>query len=267
MLLLHDLHTGASGRQMGPLGDRLAGSFTVHTADLPGFGRSGRPPMRYDPELYRDAIVELVRHAIDAPTLLVGAGLSAAWAIEAALRLGPGAATGAVLLAPPEAGGSQAIRAPAWGPLAYQVLRSPFGRAYHWWHASPAVQRHTLRTSLAGAPADVDRRAAELSRSARQPDGHWPLWSLWSGGLAHDPLPALARIEAPVLVLWGAEARRHPAAPEAYRAARPDLTQDAIPGTARWPHIDQPDLTAAAILDWWEAEGSTPDPSRGIVGE
>lgn len=256
-LLLHDLYTGASSDEMTPLGDLLTGGFTVHAADLPGFGRSGRPRMRYGPDLYFDAVVELVRHRIDRPTLLVGSGLAAAYATEAAVRLGD-AALGVVLLGPPEPAGPGWIETPTWRPLAYQALRSPFGEAYHYLHAATAWRRHALAQDLA-VPDEIDRRAAELHRYAAQPDACWPLWSLWAGDLAWDPRAALARLGAPALVLWGAEARANPAAPETYRAVRPDLAQEVVPGTARWPHVDRPADAAERVLAWWADVGPGPD--------
>lgn len=253
-LLLHDLYTGASGLEMAPLGDRLEEHFTVYTVDLPGFGRSGRPSMRYGPDFFFDAIVEFVRHVVDRPTLVVGCGLSAAYAIEAAVRLG-NLVSGVVMLAPPEAEGPELLEAPTWRPLVYQGLRSPFGAAYHWWHASPAWRKASLRGALRVEPSDLEARAEQLSRSARQPGGRWALWSLWSGDLAWDARPALARLGAPTLVLWGSEARANPLAPEHYHAVRPDITQQVVPGTARWPHVDTPDTVAAEIQRWWAAEG------------
>ncbi|MBW3660817.1 MAG: alpha/beta hydrolase [Gemmatimonadetes bacterium] len=250
-LLLHDLYTGASGLEMEPLANRLAGEWTVHLADLPGFGRSGRPAMRFGPDLFFDAIVELVRHSIDEPTVLVGSGLSAAYAVEAAVRLGD-AVRGVVLLAPPEPEGPGVIERPTWRPLAYQLLRSPFGEAYHALHAARRWRRHALSIDLAAEPADLDERADELHRLARQPDSHWALWSLWVGDLAWDPRPALSRLGAPALALWSAEARTNPAAPETYRAVRPDLPQQVVPGTGRWPHVDAPPETAEAMLAWWD---------------
>ncbi|MDX1661543.1 MAG: alpha/beta fold hydrolase, partial [Gemmatimonadota bacterium] len=147
-LLLHDLYTGASSLEMEPLADRLAEEWTVHLADLPGFGRSGRPEMRFGPDLFFDAIVELVRHSIDRPTVLVGSGLSAAYAVEAAVRLGD-LVSGVVLLGPPEPEGPGVIEHPTWRPLAYQALRTPFGEAYHALHAAKAWRRHALSTDLA----------------------------------------------------------------------------------------------------------------------
>lgn len=260
-LLLHDLYTGASGTEMDPLADLLAGHLEVHTADLPGFGRSGRPAMRYAPDLFFDALVELVRHDIDRPTLLVASGLAGAFAAEAALRLG-NSVTGLVLLGPPEPDREGFIRPPMWGGAAYQVLRSPLGQAYHWWHASPVVQRRSLEVDLATSTLDLDERARSRSRSARQPGGAWPLWSLWTGDLVWDPRPALARLGAPTLVLWGAETTGDPAAPEAYGAVRPDLDQEVVPGTARWPHVDAPAETARALLGWWSRQGEPASASR-----
>ncbi len=254
-LLLHDLYTGASGAEMQALADLIVHRLEIHVADLPGFGRSGRPAMRYAPDLFFDAIVELVRHAINRPTLVVGSGLTGAFAAEAALRLGD-LATGLVLLGPPEPDRDGFIRPPLWGGAVYQLLRSPLGQAYHWWHASPVVQRRTLEVDLATSTLDLEERARRRSRSARQPGGAWPLWSLWTGDLVWDPRPALARLGAPSLVLWGAETSGNPAAPEAYRAVRPDLDQVVVPGTARWPHVDDPVGAADTLLEWWERQAS-----------
>ena len=260
-LLLHDLYTGASGAEMEALADCLSDRLEIHVADLPGFGRSGRPAMRYAPDLFFDAIVELVRHTIDRPTLLIGSGVTGAFAAEAALRLG-NSATGLVLLGPPEPDTEGFLRPPVWGGAAYQILRSPLGQAYHWWHASPVVQRRTLELDLATPTLDLEERARSRSRSARQPGGAWPLWSLWTGDLVWDPRPALARLGAPALVLWGAETKGDPAAPEAYRAVRPDLDQEVVPGTARWPHVDAPEAAAKALLKWWDRQAAPAPASR-----
>src|SRR5688500_17777495 len=56
-LLLHVLYAGASGAEMAPLAERLAGSLGTSILDLPGFGRSGRPRLRFGPDLFFDAIV------------------------------------------------------------------------------------------------------------------------------------------------------------------------------------------------------------------
>ena len=253
-LLLHDLYAGASGEEMAPLAERLAADFDTFVLDLPGFGRSGHPRLRYGPDLFFDAIVEFVRHEIDRPTLLVGSGLSAGYATEAAIRLGR-LATGVALIAPPEPEGVAVIEAPTWRPLAYQALRSPLGDAYHLWRASGIRRRQVLQRGLASPPADLDERADRLHRYARQPDSRWSLWSLWAGDLAWDPRAALSRLGSPAIVVWGAEARTNAAAPEAYGAVRPDLDQVVVPGTARWPHVDAPDPVAQALLEWWAREG------------
>jgi pimeloyl-ACP methyl ester carboxylesterase len=248
-LLLHDIYTGAGGHEMTALGDRLERDYTIHTLDLPGFGRSGKPHMRYTPDLFIDAIVEFVRHAIDAPTLIVGSGLTAAYAVEAAVRL-ENLVSGVVLLGPPESHGHEPFDSPVVRPLAYQLLRSPFGVLYHHLHAITPWRRRALGALMAAPPADLDERAEVLHRYASQPGTEWALWSLWCGDLEWDPRPALARLGAPALVLWGAETQVNPAAPETYRAVRPDLEQRVLPGTARWPHLDDVDATAAAIAAW-----------------
>jgi pimeloyl-ACP methyl ester carboxylesterase len=252
-LLIHDLYAGASGEEMAPLAERVSSKVETVLLDLPGFGRSGHPRLRYGPDLFFDAIVEFVRHEIDRPTLLIGSGLSAAFATEAAIRLGRHA-TGVVLIAPPEPEGTTIIESPSWRPFAYQLLRSPLGDAYHLWRASAARRRQVLQRDLAVEPPDIEEMADRLHRYARQRDAHWPLWSLWAGDLAWDPRASLSRLGAPALVVWGAEARANAAAPEAYHAVRPDLRQEVIPGTGRWPHVDAPAAVAETILEWWSRE-------------
>ena len=253
-LLMHDLYAGASGAEMASLAERLSVGLETTLVDLPGFGRSGRPRLRFGPDLFFDAIVEFVRHEVEAPALLVGSGLSAAYAVEAAARLGR-LARGVVLIAPPEPSGVESIEAPAWRPFAYQALRSPIGDAALLWRSSTAGRRRLLERSLAVTPPDIEERADGLRRFASQPDSGWPLWSLWAGDLAWDPRPALSRLGAPALVIWGAEARDNAAAPEAYGAVRPDMPQHVVPGTGRWPHVDAPDEVAETLLEWWAVEG------------
>jgi hypothetical protein len=40
-----------------------------------------------------------------------------------------------------------------------------------------------------------------------------------------------------------------------------------VPGTARWPHVDQPDLTAGALREWWVAEGPPLEPASEPTAE
>lgn len=257
-LLLHDLYSGASGHEMDALAGRLAPHFAVYTIDLPGFGRSGRPRMRYGPDFYFEVIVEFVRHQIDSPTLVVGAGVTAGFVPEAALRLG-NSVSGVVLIAPPEPEGPGVIETATWRPLLYQLLRSPFGTAAVRWSSSRRRRRAVLERDLIIESEEVDERADVLHRNARQKAAGWPLWSLWAGDLAWDPRAALSRVGAPSLVLWGAEARINAAAPDTYRTVRPDLTQDVIPGTARWPHVDDDETVSERIVEWW----ATVNPDTG----
>jgi pimeloyl-ACP methyl ester carboxylesterase len=207
--------------------------------------------MRYGPDFFFEAIVEFIRHQIDGPTLVIGAGVTAGFVPEAALRLG-NSVRGIVLIAPPEPEGPRVIETATWRPLLYQLLRSPIGTTAVRWSSSRGRRRAVLARDLAAEAEGVDDRAEVLHRNARQKAAGWPLWSLWAGDLAWDPRAALSRLGAPALVLWGAEARVNAAAPDTYHAVRPDLTQDVIPGTARWPHVDDDETVSERILEWWE---------------
>src|SRR5690606_20207027 len=64
--------------------ESLTGHHRVYAIDLLAFGRSDRPAARYSPRLYLTLLADFARRVIGAPTALVGASLSGAYAIALA---------------------------------------------------------------------------------------------------------------------------------------------------------------------------------------
>jgi 2-hydroxy-6-oxonona-2,4-dienedioate hydrolase len=91
VVLVHGF--GVSGRYMLPLADALAGRFSVFTPDLPGFGRSERPPAPLGIAGLADALgacldaLELERPALVANSL--GCQVVTELAVRQPARVGP----------------------------------------------------------------------------------------------------------------------------------------------------------------------------------
>lgn len=60
VLFIHSINAAASAYEMKPLYDHYAKDRRVYALDLPGFGFSDRSDRRYVPDLYRDAINDLI---------------------------------------------------------------------------------------------------------------------------------------------------------------------------------------------------------------
>ena len=84
LVLLHSVNAAASAYEMRPLFEHYRGARPVYALDLPGFGASERPDRGYSPELYREAIVELLATQVGEPADLVALSLTAEFAALAA---------------------------------------------------------------------------------------------------------------------------------------------------------------------------------------
>ena len=83
-VLVHGI--GMSHRYLERLHRELAGSGTVHSVDLPGFGRSPKPEDGVTIEQYADYLGELLPTLSDGPVVLVGHSMGAQFVTETAVR-------------------------------------------------------------------------------------------------------------------------------------------------------------------------------------
>ena len=60
LLLLHSINAAGSAFEVKPIFDHFRRSHTVYVPDLPGFGFSDRSDRRYTPQLYVDAIFDML---------------------------------------------------------------------------------------------------------------------------------------------------------------------------------------------------------------
>ena len=213
VVLVHGFnhHAEAWVRNIGVLADA---GFRVIALDLPGFGRSGVPRMRYSLAAFAQFLVEFM-DAVDIPTAhLVGNSMGGAIVLKTAIESPRRVLT---VTGVDPAGMFQSVPrtwALAGHPLARAVLRPLMGRrwllersharAYHDQALSTPLQVDLMAEAYT-QPGYRDHILGMAETMLLDPDE----------GLLWDDLP---RLERPALVVWGRQDRTLPVQ-HAYRAA------------------------------------------------
>lgn len=239
VLLLHGVHAAASSQEFDRVVDELAEDHHVLAPDLPGFGRSDRPPVTYTAALYeafvRDFATDLTEDAV-----CVATSLTAAFAVEAATEVD---FARLVLVCPTSDTGPERpwlrrlFRAPLVGTSLFNLLAS-----------RPSVRWFDRHEGYYDGPdqATVDYQW----RTAHQPGARFAPASFVSGLLDVDVElgSRLAALDVPVTLVWGREATMPPLAVGRALAEQADTRLVVIDGARLLPHAEHPQefLTAVA---------------------
>jgi pimeloyl-ACP methyl ester carboxylesterase len=205
LLLLHGLGHWTQAA-WDPVAQRLAASHRVVAIDLPGFGASARPDVRYDLPFFR-GVVAAVAHEFGAePFALVGHSLGGMIAADFAATF-------------PERVGRLGLIAPAGfanvPSLVVRVLGSGYVRRFFSLRPSPAFVTRTLHQSVHD-PAHVDAATIEQAIAyANDPTLRRAFGGVYAGAMqAMRNLPALHRhfaaYRGPVYLAWGRHDRYIP---------------------------------------------------------
>ncbi|WP_222919668.1 alpha/beta hydrolase [Natrinema sp. SYSU A 869] len=234
MLLLHGIYTGASSHEFEPIVEQLAEDYHVYAVDLPGFGRSERPPLVYSATLYAEFIRDFAANVTDEP-IVVASSLSGPFAVDAAdetdfERL--------VLICPTDETSDERpwvrtlLRTPVVGTTLYNLLAS-----------KPSIRYFYDRDGY----YDSDRISAEEVTyawdSAHQPGARYAPASFAAGTLDpdFDLATELAALETPTTLVWGRDAELVPLREGRDLAEAADLDLVVIDYATQLPHAEHPD--------------------------
>jgi pimeloyl-ACP methyl ester carboxylesterase len=206
LALLHSFGVGHDALEWREAGEKLAGGFQVFAPDLPGWGRSDRPSIEYDAELYIEFLIDFLIDVVRRRAVLVASGLSAAYAIQVAVDR-PELVRALVLVCPlgldiagdePNLGDAvihRLLRLPVVGTSALNLYSSRKGIAHH------------LREEVYADPERVDQPMIDHAwRSAHEPGSRAALAAYLAGYLNHRVDDSLARLKQPMLLVWGRDA-------------------------------------------------------------
>lgn len=240
LLLLHGVSAAASSNEFRRLVDALGGRYHVLAPDLPGFGRSDRPSMRYSGSLYVDFVGDFVRDVADRPTV-VASSLTAAYAVAAASA--PDVDLERLVLVCPTASTRARER-----PWLRALFATPVVGA---WLFDALVSKPAIRYFLAvqgfSGPAAVDDEwVAYAWRSAHQPGARFAPASFVSGHLDLDvDLGAgIADLDVPTTVVWGRDATLPSLETGRELADRGDAALYVFEDAALLPHAEYPESFA-----------------------
>ncbi len=205
LVLIHSFAPGASSYEWRKNIDALAEQFRVYALDLLGFGLSDHPSVNYDAEMYADLISDFVKEVVGKPAVVVAHGLACAYVIAGAYRR-PQFFERLVLVAPPPVILQESypgplntiwksiLRLPVLGQFIYNILTSR--RAIRAYYDKQGYHNPGLIT---------DELVEYIYTSAHQPASHYAMASLAGKFLHLDVHEPFARLQVPVVAVWGRE--------------------------------------------------------------
>ena len=206
VVLVHGVYAGASSFEFRRVFDRLAEHYRVYAFDLLGFGLSARPAVLYTPELYIRLIQDFVRQVVggmDHPVRVIASTLGAALTIRAASER-PDLFERLALIEPT---GIEDLAAPPNALLRRvfcRLLRTPlFGESFYNAIASRPGIRYYLRKVYHDHSQVSDDLIDYYYSTAHQRGARFAPASFISGRLNTRTRESFARLEMPILLLWG----------------------------------------------------------------
>ena len=244
VVLLHGVSAASSSREFREVFAGLAEDYHVLAPDLPGFGRSDRPPVAYTSKLYEQFVADFVADTADDP-VVVASSLTGAWAAMAAAD-DEAEVAGLVLVSPTADTGRRRpavrrlVRSPVVGTGLFNALVSR--RGLRWFDERDAFYR------AENIPKDL---LDYQYRTSHQPGARFAPASFAGGFLDPnvDLADTLAAVDAPVTLVWGREATVTPLAEGHELADAADVRLVVLDDTSLLPHAEQPDSFLEAVRD------------------
>ena len=233
VLLLHEIHRAGSSREFARIFDELAEEYHVIAPDLPGFGRSDRPPIDYSNELYEAFVTEFVDELTHDPAI-VASSFTSVYAIAAAESA---SVSKLLLLCPrsrPVARSNRFIgrlhRLPLIGTSATNVRTT-----------SRAIQRTFANTRLISPGTLAAKDLTYFWQTAHQPGARFAIGSMLAGDLdiGWDLDDRIESVDTPVTLLWGRNVTTPPLSRARVLAERADAKLVVIDRSRTWPHYEQ----------------------------
>lgn len=254
LLLIHSVNAAASAAEVRPLHEHFAGTRTVFSPDLPGFGATAREKRLYTPRLMTDALHGVVAHIgrqfgpepIDALALSLSCEFLARAASERPDRF-----RSLALVSPTGLSGRQQRRGPPGSTAAMPRLHRALqkvGPGLFGLLTRPAVVRFFLRKTW-GRPEIDELMFREAVRTARAPGAeHAPLSFLAGALFSRDILNLYESLDLPAWMCHGVRGDFTDYRQKALLEGRANWTLRVFP-TGALPHFERPEEFFAALED------------------
>ncbi len=248
LVCLHGVNAAGSSGEFRAVVDDLTTDYHVVAPDLPGYGCSDRPPLRYSARLYEEFVAAFLAEW-DEPRVLAS-GLTAAYVAGAASD-DPDSVTELTLVCPTAVAGPEppktalreALRAPVLGELLHAALVS-----------RPSIRYFNADHGYYGADQPSDEWVDYEWRTTHQPGARYATASFVAGYLNADAdvalaetLSALRAAGVETTLVWGREATVTPLAEGRALAEQADCRLVVVDDAMLLPHVEFPDAVAGVV--------------------
>ncbi|WEL17783.1 Pimeloyl-ACP methyl ester carboxylesterase [Halorhabdus sp. SVX81] len=244
VLLVHGISAASSSREFANVFESLSREYHVIAPDLPGFGRSDRPPLLYSSSLYETFLRDAIRSLVEEPRI-VASSLSGGYAASAAAETD---VDSLVLIAPTDSTMSDSprswlrtvFRAPLVGTGLFNLLVS-----------KPGIKYFHRDHGYANMDNLTDETLEYQWKTAHQPGARYAPASFVSGYLDPDASLAetLAAVDAPVTLVWGRDADITPVSAGRALAKKTDSRLVVFDDAKLLPHVEHPAAFVGVVAD------------------
>jgi pimeloyl-ACP methyl ester carboxylesterase len=257
LVLVHSINAAASAYEMRPLFEHYRGSRPIWALELPGFGFSERADRTYTPQLYQDAILELLTQHIGQPADVLALSLSCEFVASTALAR-PELFHSLVFISPTgftlreEGRSSQRASQNGLSGAAYQFLSFPvWAQALYDLIVTRRSIHFFLEQSFVG-PVNQDLADYDYLTAHQRGARFAPLYFL-SGQLFTTDIrqQVYARLSLPVLVLYDRDAFVGFDTLPDFVEHRTNWEAVRIAPSQGLPHFERPAETTQALDSFW----------------
>jgi pimeloyl-ACP methyl ester carboxylesterase len=263
LLLIHNIYPGAGHEEYQRNIDHLSRHFTVHAIDLIGFGQSDAPRMKYTASTYVELIFDFLREQIAEPAHVVASGLSCAYVTEVAAWRS-NLFKKLVFICPRSE--PTGLDSPRWlAAVRHFLLTTPaLGSGFYETIASPYELKNYLTTCYHNPRAITNEKVQQLVDNASRPGTIHPYISLITGYLDCHLLSSLPRVDLPILLIWGREARPTPVEHSVRLVALARKSRlEVIERAGAWVHDEQSAAVNKLITEYLNEDTELPAKAQG----
>ena len=246
LVLLHGINAAGSSGEFREVFADLAADYHVVAPDLPGFGCSDRPPLRYSATFYEEFVAAFLSE-FDEPQVLASS-LTGAYVVKTARR-DPDLVADLTLVCPTAVAGPEPpktalrelLRAPVVGELIHGVLVS-----------KPSIRYFNADHGYYGADQPSTAWEDYEWQTGHQPNARHAVASFVAGFLNADAslgatLADLNQAGVKTTLVWGREAEITPLAEGRALAEEADCRLVVIDDTKLLPHVEFPDAVVSVL--------------------
>ncbi|MCO8246105.1 MULTISPECIES: alpha/beta hydrolase [unclassified Haladaptatus] len=243
VLFLHGIHAAASNKEFDQIFRQLAQQYHVIAPDLPGFGRSSRPPVVYTASLYTSFVVDFAEDMTD-NAICLASSLSGAYATLTQVETG--AFSQLELICPTDDAGKRRkwlrnlVRSPLLGTALFNAIAS-----------KRSIRRFNERDGYFSEASYTEKDVEFEWQTAHQPGARFAPASFISGYLNPDEDlgEELARVDVPVTLVWGREAKVTPLEGGKELADEADTRLVVFDEARLLPHVEHPGPFLDVLFD------------------